>query len=188
MCLQFVFLLVTRLAAWSWLCRREESQKNAEIRLLCHELAVLRRRPGGRPKPSWADRAPIAALLEVIPHARRASLRMIVPPPENGAALALRHRSPALGSQVPTQTARAPTLIAIERSTSRVHLAGVTANPDGRVDDTGGAQLPDGPRRTGDSSQVPDQRSLRPVHPLLRRVVNESSPPVDPCSPSCAGH
>jgi hypothetical protein len=32
MCLQFVFPLVTRLAAWLslWLCRREESWKNAE--------------------------------------------------------------------------------------------------------------------------------------------------------------
>jgi hypothetical protein len=41
MCLQFVFLLVTRLAAWSWLCRREESWKNAEILLLRLHLAVL---------------------------------------------------------------------------------------------------------------------------------------------------
>jgi hypothetical protein len=34
MCLRFVFLLVTRLVAWSWLCRREESWKDAEIPLL----------------------------------------------------------------------------------------------------------------------------------------------------------
>jgi hypothetical protein len=36
MCLRFVFLLVTRLAAWSWLCWREESWKDAEILLLRH--------------------------------------------------------------------------------------------------------------------------------------------------------
>jgi hypothetical protein len=80
MCLRFVFLLVTRLAAWSWLFRREESWKDAEILLLRHQLAVLRRQPGSRPKPSWADRALIAALLGVIPRAGRASLRMTVTP------------------------------------------------------------------------------------------------------------
>jgi hypothetical protein len=45
MCLRFVFLLVTRLAAWSWLCRREESWKDAEI-LLC---ATSSRSCGGSP-------------------------------------------------------------------------------------------------------------------------------------------
>jgi putative transposase len=80
MCLRFVFLLVTRLVAWSWLFRREESWKDAEILLLRHQLAVLRRQPGSRPKPSWADRALIAALLGVIPRAGRASLRMTVTP------------------------------------------------------------------------------------------------------------
>jgi hypothetical protein len=53
MCLRFVFLLVTRLVAWSWLFRREESWKDAEILLLRHQLAVLRRQPGSGPKPSW---------------------------------------------------------------------------------------------------------------------------------------
>ena len=43
MCLRFVFLMVTRLVAWSWLFRREESWKDAEILLLRHQLAVLRR-------------------------------------------------------------------------------------------------------------------------------------------------
>ena len=80
MCLRFVFLLMTRLAAWSWLCRSEESWKNAEILLLRHQLAVLRRQPMARPKLSWADRAPIVALIGVIPRARQAGLRMIVTP------------------------------------------------------------------------------------------------------------
>jgi hypothetical protein len=107
MCLRFVFLLMTRLAAWSWLCRSEESWKNAEILLLRHQLAVLRRQPMARPKLSWADRAPIVALLGVIPRARQAGLRMIVTP-QYGAALASRHCSPPPGSQVPAKTAWAP--------------------------------------------------------------------------------
>ena len=108
-CLRFVFLLVTRLAAWSRLCRREESWKNAEILLLRHQLAVLRRQPRARPKPSWADRALIAALLSVIPRARHASLAMAVTP---GTVLRWhsRHRSPPLGSQVPAKRPGRPTI------------------------------------------------------------------------------
>jgi hypothetical protein len=40
MCLRFVFLLVTRLAAWSWLCRREECWNDAEILLLRHQVSA----------------------------------------------------------------------------------------------------------------------------------------------------
>jgi hypothetical protein len=76
MCLWFVFLLVTRLVAWWWLCRCEESWKDAEILLLRHQLVVGRRQPRARPKPSRADRA----LLGVIPRARRAKLGMMVTP------------------------------------------------------------------------------------------------------------
>jgi hypothetical protein len=61
MCLRFVYMLVMRLAAWSRLRRREESWKDAEILLLRHQRAVLRRQPRARPKPSWADRALIVA-------------------------------------------------------------------------------------------------------------------------------
>jgi putative transposase len=43
MCLRFVFLLVTRVAAWLRLSRREEAWKEAEILILRHQLAVLRR-------------------------------------------------------------------------------------------------------------------------------------------------
>jgi putative transposase len=72
MCLRFVFLLVTRLATWLRLCRRAGSWKDAEILLLRHQLTVLRRQPGVRPKLSWADRALIATLLSMIPRVRRA--------------------------------------------------------------------------------------------------------------------
>jgi putative transposase len=80
MCLRFVFLLVTRLTAWSWLCRREESWKDAEILLLRHQLIVLRRQTVARPRLSWADQALVAALPGMIPRDRRASLRMAATP------------------------------------------------------------------------------------------------------------
>jgi hypothetical protein len=80
MCLRFLFLLTTRLAAWLRLSRREETWKTTEILILRHQLAVLQRRQPRRPKLNWADRALLAALLGVIPKARRHGLRLLVTP------------------------------------------------------------------------------------------------------------
>ncbi len=79
MCLQFMFLLTTRLAAWLRLARHEERWKTAEILILRHQLAVLQRQPR-RPRLDWADRALLAALLAVMPKARRHGLRLLVTP------------------------------------------------------------------------------------------------------------
>jgi len=80
MCLQFMFLLTTRLAAWLQLSRREETWKTAEILILRHQLAVLQRQQPRRLKLNWADRALLATLLSVIPKARRHGLRLLVTP------------------------------------------------------------------------------------------------------------
>jgi hypothetical protein len=73
-------LTISRLCAWLRLSRREESWKTAEILLLRHQRIVLQRQVDARPKTSWAGRALIALLLEVIPKRRRADLRLIVAP------------------------------------------------------------------------------------------------------------
>jgi putative transposase len=57
MCLRFVFLLITRVAAWLRLSRREEAWQTAEILILRHQLAVLQRRQARRQNVNWADRA-----------------------------------------------------------------------------------------------------------------------------------
>ena len=80
MCLRFMFLLTTRLAAWLRLTRREETWKTAEILILRHQLAVLQRRQPRRATVNWADRALLATLLGVIPRARRQRLRLLVTP------------------------------------------------------------------------------------------------------------
>ena len=80
MCLRFVFLLIIQLAASLRLSRRDETWKIAEILILRHQLAVLQRRQSRRPNLSWADRALLAALLGVIPKARRQGLRLLVTP------------------------------------------------------------------------------------------------------------
>src|SRR5690348_16830331 len=80
MCLRFVFLLITRVAAGLRLSRREEMWKTAEILILRHQLSVLQRRQPRRPKLDWADRALLAALLGVIPKARCQGLRLLITP------------------------------------------------------------------------------------------------------------
>ena len=80
MCLQFAFLLITRMASWLRLSRREEAWKTAEILILRHQLTVLQRQQRHRPRLNWADRALLATLLGVIPTARRHGLRLLVTP------------------------------------------------------------------------------------------------------------
>ena len=80
MCLRFVFLLITRVAAGLRLSRREEMWKTAEILILRHQLSVLQRRQPLRLKLHWADRALLATLLGVIPKARRRGLRLLITP------------------------------------------------------------------------------------------------------------
>jgi len=80
MCLRFAFLLITRVATWLRLSRREEAWQTAEILIPRQHLAVLQRRQPRRPHLTWADRALLAALLSVIPKARRQGLRLLVTP------------------------------------------------------------------------------------------------------------
>ena len=80
MYLRFMFLVITRLAAWLRLSQREETWKTAEILILRHQLAVLQWRQLRRPKLNWADRALLATLLSVIPNTRRRGLRLLVTP------------------------------------------------------------------------------------------------------------
>ena len=78
--LRFVFLLITRAAAWLRLSQRKETWKTAEILILRPQLAVLQQRQPRRPNPNWADRALLATLLSVIPKARATGLRLLVTP------------------------------------------------------------------------------------------------------------
>ena len=80
MCLRFVFLMITRTVSSLRLSRRTETWKTAEILLLRHQLAVLQRRQPRRPNLSWADRALLVTLLDMIPQARRRGLRLLVSP------------------------------------------------------------------------------------------------------------
>ena len=77
MTLRLLYLIFRQLVAWLGLLARSSRSKNAEILVLRHEVAVLRRQVS-RPRLSWADRAVFAALARLLSHACR--LHRIVTP------------------------------------------------------------------------------------------------------------
>jgi putative transposase len=75
--LRLLYLIFARLCSWLVLLGRSSASKDAELLVLRHEVAVLRR-THPRPRLDWAGRAVLAALIRLLPTQLRAH-RLVTP-------------------------------------------------------------------------------------------------------------
>lgn len=74
---KLIYQLILKIFAWLALLAGNDAANQAEILALRHEVEILRRQVE-KPKPSWTDRAVLAALARLLPRELRAH-RIVTP-------------------------------------------------------------------------------------------------------------